>query len=60
MYSWNIFRIGGDILHAASIMILLLKILAQKSCQGSSLIFDGFFHCFVLDEIFIFKMDQIP
>jgi len=37
MQGMNVFRISGDILHLASIFILLLKIYAQKNCRGISL-----------------------
>lgn len=33
----NIFSFAGDLLHLLSILILLLKILTQKSCKGISL-----------------------
>jgi len=33
----NLFRLGGDLLHLASIFILLLKILTSKNCRGISL-----------------------
>jgi len=33
----NIFRLGGDLLHLASFVILLLKIFSTKSCRGISL-----------------------
>ena len=33
----NIFRLSGDMLHLASILILLLKIRVSKSCAGVSL-----------------------
>lgn len=33
----NIFRLSGDIIHVVSIILLLLKIYATKSCAGISL-----------------------
>ncbi|CAM9000777.1 unnamed protein product [Rhodiola kirilowii] len=33
----NVFRLAGDITHLISILILLLKIYATKSCSGISL-----------------------
>eukprot|EP01123_Difflugia_compressa_P016171 TRINITY_DN974_c0_g1_i3.p1 TRINITY_DN974_c0_g1~~TRINITY_DN974_c0_g1_i3.p1 ORF type:complete len:224 (-),score=14.53 TRINITY_DN974_c0_g1_i3:69-740(-) len=37
MYSMNIFRIGGDLLHLFSFVVLILKIQNQHSCRGISL-----------------------
>ena len=37
----NIFRFAGDMLHLASILILLLKILATKSAAGMFLEGEG-------------------
>eukprot|EP01083_Nonionella_stella_P015516 43427_1 len=37
MSAWNVFRFSADILHLASIFLLLLKIYAQRSCAGISL-----------------------
>jgi len=34
---YNLFRLGGDFLHMLSILILIYKIHAQKSCAGISL-----------------------
>lgn len=34
---YNMFRLGGDFLHMLSILILIYKIHAQKSCAGISL-----------------------
>jgi hypothetical protein len=31
----NIFRLAGDMMHLLSIVVLLLKILATKSCRGA-------------------------
>jgi len=36
MTAFNIFRITGDILHLASIILLMLKIQSQRSCAGIS------------------------
>ncbi|CAM8893661.1 unnamed protein product [Rhodiola kirilowii] len=33
----NLFRLAGDMTHLVSILILLLKIYATKSCSGISL-----------------------
>lgn len=35
--TFNVFRLSADFLHLASIVVLLLKIEAQKSCRGISL-----------------------
>jgi len=37
MHAMNIFRISGDLIHLASIFILLLKIQTSRSCAGISL-----------------------
>ena len=34
---YNLFRLGGDFLHMLSILILIYKMHAQKSCAGVSL-----------------------
>jgi len=34
---YNLFRIAGDVMHLASVVILLLKIHSQKNCKGISL-----------------------
>lgn len=34
-YGMNIFRIAGDLLHLWSFFVLILKIRAQKSCEGT-------------------------
>ncbi|KAJ5073142.1 er lumen protein-retaining receptor [Anaeramoeba ignava] len=34
---YNIFRLAADFLHLSSILILLMKIISQKSCAGVSL-----------------------
>jgi ER lumen protein retaining receptor len=31
----NIFRLAGDMMHLLSIVVLLLKITATKSCRGA-------------------------
>jgi len=39
----NIFRLSGDLLHLASILILLLKIYSHKNCRGISLKTQGLY-----------------
>jgi len=44
--SWNVFRIAGDMLHATSFILLLLKILATRNVRGLSLK-AAILHCMV-------------